>query len=65
MKGTKQTLTGGKIMTTITTNLMADTVISLEEMKQAEIAHVLENSSVLLADTVIDLIKEIEEKYAY
>ncbi|MDX1349874.1 MAG: hypothetical protein R3279_06495 [Putridiphycobacter sp.] len=44
---------------------MADTVISLEEMKQAEINHVLENSSVLLADTVIDLIKEIEEKYAY
>lgn len=50
---------------TKTTNLTADTVIALEIAKQDEIKHVFENAESLKADTIIELVKEIEAKYAY
>lgn len=64
MTAIKTTLTADQYIAQAT-NLMADTVISLEEQKQDEINHVLENAASLKADTVIELIQEIEIKYAY
>ena len=49
----------------MTVNLRADEIIKLEEQKQYEINHVLENAASMKADNIIELIEEIEIKYAY